>query len=70
MKRMTAEAPKHRIDLVRDDQVVIADGSLQGFGGQGGRDRRGPRESESHGLDVRTRDAGRIGLLADKETLA
>src|SRR6185369_5590988 len=29
MKRMTAEAPKHRIDLVKDDPIVIADGPFK-----------------------------------------
>jgi len=36
MKRMTAEAPKHRIDLVKDDQVVIADGPFKDLEGKVG----------------------------------
>ena len=34
MKRMTAEAPKHRIDLVKDDAVVIADGPFKDLEGK------------------------------------
>ena len=34
MKRMTAEAPKHHIDLVRDDPVVIADGPFKDLEGK------------------------------------
>jgi transcriptional antiterminator NusG len=34
MKRMTAEAPKHRIDLVKDDPVVIADGPFKDLEGK------------------------------------
>ncbi|HUY62730.1 MAG TPA: transcription termination/antitermination protein NusG [Candidatus Paceibacterota bacterium] len=36
MKRMTAEAPKHRIDLVKDDPVVIADGPFKDLEGKVG----------------------------------
>ena len=36
MKRMTAEAPKHRIDLVKDDPIVIADGPFKDREGKGG----------------------------------
>ena len=36
MNRMTAEAPKHRIDLVKDDQVVIADGPFKDLEGKVG----------------------------------
>jgi transcriptional antiterminator NusG len=36
MRRMTAEAPKHRIDLVKDDQVVIADGPFKDLEGKVG----------------------------------
>ena len=36
MKRMTAEAPKHRIDLVKDDAVVIADGPFKDLEGKVG----------------------------------
>jgi len=36
MKRMTAEAPKHRIDLVKDDHVVIADGPFKDLEGKVG----------------------------------
>ncbi len=36
MKRMTAEAPKHRIDLMKDDQVVIADGPFKDLEGKVG----------------------------------
>ncbi|KKW43184.1 MAG: Transcription antitermination protein nusG [Parcubacteria group bacterium GW2011_GWB1_57_6] len=36
MKRMTAEAPKHHIDLVKDDQVVIADGPFKDLEGKVG----------------------------------
>lgn len=35
-KRMTAEAPKHRIDLVKDDPVVIADGPFKDLEGKVG----------------------------------
>jgi len=34
MKRMKAEAPKHRIDLVRDDPVVISDGPFKDLEGK------------------------------------
>jgi len=34
MKRMNAEAPKHRIDLVKDDPVVIADGPFKDLEGK------------------------------------
>ncbi|MFA6278780.1 MAG: transcription termination/antitermination protein NusG [Candidatus Paceibacterota bacterium] len=34
MKRMTAEAPKHRIDLVKEDPVVIADGPFKDLEGK------------------------------------
>jgi len=34
MKRMTAEAPKHRIDLVKDDPIVIADGPFKDLEGK------------------------------------
>ena len=34
MKRMTAEAPKHRIDLVKDDPVVISDGPFKDLEGK------------------------------------
>ena len=34
MKRMTAEAPKHRIDLQKDDPVVIADGPFKDLEGK------------------------------------
>jgi len=34
MKRMKAEAPKHHIDLVRDDPVVIADGPFKDLEGK------------------------------------
>ena len=36
MKRMDAEAPKHRIDLVKDDPVVIADGPFKDLEGKVG----------------------------------
>ncbi|MCX6788106.1 MAG: transcription termination/antitermination protein NusG, partial [Candidatus Kaiserbacteria bacterium] len=36
MKRMTAEAPKHRIDLVKDDPIVIADGPFKDLEGKVG----------------------------------
>lgn len=36
MKRMGAEAPKHRIDLVKDDPVVIADGPFKDLEGKVG----------------------------------
>ncbi len=36
MKRMTAEAPKHRIDLMKDDPVVIADGPFKDLEGKVG----------------------------------
>jgi transcriptional antiterminator NusG len=36
MKRMTAEAPKHRIDLMKDDQVVIIDGPFKDLEGKVG----------------------------------
>lgn len=36
MKRMAAEAPKHRIDLVKDDPVVIADGPFKDLEGKVG----------------------------------
>lgn len=36
MKRMTAEAPKHRIDLTKDDPVVIADGPFKDLEGKVG----------------------------------
>ena len=34
MKRMKAEAPKHRIDLVKDDPVVITDGPFKDLRGK------------------------------------
>jgi len=34
MKRMKAEAPKHRIDLVKDDPVVIVDGPFKELEGK------------------------------------
>ncbi len=34
MKRMKAEAPKHHIDLVKDDPVVIADGPFKDLEGK------------------------------------
>ena len=34
MKRMGAEAPKHRIDLVKDDPVVIMDGPFKDLEGK------------------------------------
>lgn len=36
MKRMTAEAPKHRIDLVKDDQIIIVDGPFKDLEGKVG----------------------------------
>jgi len=36
MKRMGAEAPKHRIDLVKDDPVVIGDGPFKDLEGKVG----------------------------------
>lgn len=36
MKRMSAEAPKHRIDLVKDDPVVINDGPFKDLEGKVG----------------------------------
>lgn len=36
MKRMGQEAPKHRIDLVKDDPVVIADGPFKDLEGKVG----------------------------------
>ena len=36
MKRMNADAPKHRIDLVKDDPVVIADGPFKDLEGKVG----------------------------------
>jgi transcriptional antiterminator NusG len=36
MKRMGAEAPKHRIDLVKDDPVVINDGPFKDLEGKVG----------------------------------
>jgi transcriptional antiterminator NusG len=36
MKRMKAEAPKHHIDLVKDDPVVIADGPFKDLEGKVG----------------------------------
>jgi transcriptional antiterminator NusG len=36
MKRMDAEAPKHRIDLMKDDPVVIADGPFKDLEGKVG----------------------------------
>jgi transcriptional antiterminator NusG len=36
MKRMNAEAPKHRIDLMKDDQVVINDGPFKDLEGKVG----------------------------------
>ena len=34
MKRMTAELPKHRIDLVKDDPIVISDGPFKDLEGK------------------------------------
>ena len=34
MKRMTAEVPKHRIDLVKDDPIVISDGPFKDLEGK------------------------------------
>lgn len=36
MKRMTAEAPKHRIDLVKEDPIVIVDGPFKDLEGKVG----------------------------------
>lgn len=36
MKRMTAEAPKHRIDLMKDDPIVIVDGPFKDLEGKVG----------------------------------
>lgn len=36
MKRMTADAPKHRIDLVKDDPIVIIDGPFKDLEGKVG----------------------------------
>ena len=36
MKRMNAEAPKHRIDLMKDDPIVIADGPFKDLEGKVG----------------------------------
>lgn len=36
MKRMTAEAPKHRIDLMKGDPVIIADGPFKDLEGKVG----------------------------------
>ncbi len=36
MKRMNADAPKHRIDLMKDDPVVIADGPFKDLEGKVG----------------------------------
>lgn len=36
MKRMDAEAPKHRIDLMKDDAVVISDGPFKDLEGKVG----------------------------------
>ncbi len=36
MKRMTADAPKHHIDLVKDDPVVISDGPFKDLEGKVG----------------------------------
>jgi transcriptional antiterminator NusG len=36
MKRMGQEAPKHRIDLMKDDPVVIADGPFKDLEGKVG----------------------------------
>jgi len=36
MKRMGQEAPKHRIDLVKDDPVIIADGPFKDLEGKVG----------------------------------
>lgn len=36
MKRMSAEMPKHRIDLVKDDPVVISDGPFKDLEGKVG----------------------------------
>ncbi|MBI2409978.1 transcription termination/antitermination factor NusG [Candidatus Kaiserbacteria bacterium] len=36
MKRMSAEAPKHKIDLMKDDPVVIADGPFKDLEGKVG----------------------------------
>lgn len=36
MKRMKAEAPKHKIDLMKDDPVVIADGPFKDLEGKVG----------------------------------
>ena len=36
MKRMTAEAPKHHIDLVKDDPIVISDGPFKDLEGKVG----------------------------------
>lgn len=36
MKRMSAEAPKHKIDLVKDDPIVIADGPFKDLEGKVG----------------------------------
>ena len=36
MKRMTAEAPKHRIDLVKDDPIAIVDGPFKDLEGKVG----------------------------------
>jgi transcriptional antiterminator NusG len=36
MKRMGAEAPKHRIDLMKDDPVIIADGPFKDLEGKVG----------------------------------
>jgi transcriptional antiterminator NusG len=36
MKRMNAEAPKHRIDLVKDDPVIINDGPFKDLEGKVG----------------------------------
>lgn len=36
VKRMSADVPKHRIDLVKDDQVIIADGPFKDLEGKVG----------------------------------
>lgn len=36
MKRMSAEAPKHRIDLMKDDPIVITDGPFKDLEGKVG----------------------------------
>ena len=67
---VAAEKPKPKYTFEKGDQVRINEGPFASFNGMVDDVNTRPQHAEGHGHDLRPRDAGRIGFLAGRETVA